>query len=134
MRRFCVLATVWCFVSCSATLPTYDVKFSGNTIQVPVSGFDNSTFNILTDQSAPFDILLVKDSPLAFHSLYLRCSFDEKALDTTPAYIVCPVCASVFDFDGTVKKGPAESPLAKFQTELNPDKTLVTINIEVLGR
>jgi len=122
-----------CLVSCSPTLPTYDVKFSGNTIQVPTTGFDNSSFNVVHDPNAAFDILLIKKSPLAYEAYYLKCTFDQKALDPTPEQIVCPVCASIYDFDGTVKKAPAETGLAKFQTELNADQTLVTINIEALG-
>ena len=119
---------------CSPTLPTYEVKFSGNTIQVPVNNFENSTFNIVSDESAPFDIILVKDNPGAYHSLYLKCTNDEKPLDPTPNEIVCPVCGSVYDFDGVVKSGPSETQLSRFNTELNMDQTLVTINIEALGR
>lgn len=130
-KRFFVLLLL---IGCSPTLPTYEVKFSGNNIQVPVNNFDNSTFNVVSDETSPFDILLVKDNPGAFHSLYLKCTNDAKPLDPTPEMIVCPVCASVYDFDGTVKKGPAETPLSLFNTELNPDKTLVTINIESLVR
>jgi len=115
-------------------LPVYRTLFSGNTITVPVSNFDNSSINIVRDDTAPFDILLVKESPLAYHSLHMKCSFDEKPLDTTPNELACPVCSSVYAFDGTVKKGPAESPLSKFPTELSPDQTTVRINIESLGR
>jgi hypothetical protein len=121
-------------VSCSPTLPTYEVKFSGNSIQVPVNNFDNSTFNVIHDGSAPFDILLVKDSPGGYHSLYLSCSNDHEALDPSPALIVCPACGSTYGFDGSVKKGPAEVELVKFPTELNPDQTLVRIDIESLRR
>ena len=133
MKHLLILS-IFCVVSCSPTLPIYDLKISGNAIQAPVSGFEDSFFNILRDQNAPFDILLVKESQLAYHALYLKCPFDEKALDTTPSQIVCPVCASVFDFDGVVKRGPASGPLSTFPTELNPDATLVRINIESLGR
>ncbi|MEI9918079.1 MAG: hypothetical protein WDO14_04675 [Bacteroidota bacterium] len=116
------------------TLPTYETRFAGNTITVPVTNFDNSTFNIVRDDNAPYDIFLVKESPLGYYSLLLKCSYDEKPLDPTPAELVCPVCGSIYNFDGTVKKGPAESPLSKFATELSADATQVTINIEALNR
>jgi hypothetical protein len=131
MKKFLLFVIL---TSCSATLPTYETRFSGNTITVPVTNFDNSTFNIVHDDSAPYDIMLVKASPLAYFSVYLKCSFDEKPLDPTPSELVCPVCGSIYNFDGTVKNGPAESPLSKFQTELNPAQTQVTINIESLNR
>jgi hypothetical protein len=126
--------TLLCLASCSATLPTYETRFAGNTITVPVSNFDNSTFNIVRDDTAPYDILLVKESPLGYYSLLVKCSYDEKALDTTPDELVCPVCGSIYNFDGTVRNGPAKSPLSRFQTELNPQQTMVTINIESLNR
>lgn len=134
MKKFSFVLIVAFAISCSPTLPTYDVKFSGNTIDVPVSGFVNSTFNVVSDQTNPFDILLVKDSPGAYHAVYLECTNDHKNLDPTPSAIVCPVCNSTYGFDGTVKKGPAETNLMRFNTELNPDQTLVRINIESLNR
>ena len=133
--RIIKVLLAFCLVSCGSTsFPTYDVKFSGNTIQVPVIGFDESTFNIVNDDTAPFDILLVKQSPLAYNAIYLKCTFDAKPLDVATELLVCPVCNSTFDFDGTPKSGQAESSLARFPTELTPDQTLVTINIEALGR
>ena len=131
MKRFLIF---FIFTSCSASFPTYETRFSGNTITVPVANFDNSTFNIVRDDSAPYDIMLVKESPLGYYSILLKCSFDKKPLDPTPAEIVCPVCGSIYSLDGTVKNGPAELPLSKFQTELSADATQVTINIEALNR
>jgi hypothetical protein len=131
MKKFLLL---FILTSCSATLPTYETRFAGNTITVPVSNFDRSSFNIVRDDTAPYDIILVKESPLGYYSMLLKCSYDEKPLDPTPAELVCPVCGSIYNFDGTVKKGPAESPLPKFQTELSTDATVVRINIETLNR
>jgi len=133
MKRV-IIALITVLGSCSPTLPTYEVKFSGNSIDVPVAGFVNSTFNVVSDKTSPFDILLVKDSPGAYHAVYLECTNDHKPLDPTPSAIVCPVCASSYGFDGTVKNGPAETSLRRFNTELNPDQTLVRINIESLNR
>lgn len=131
MRKFLLLFVL---TSCSASLPTYETRFAGNTITVPVSNFDNSSFNIVRDDTAPYDIMLVKESPLGYYSILLKCSYDEKPLDPTPEVLVCPVCGSEYNFDGTVKKGPGESPLRKFPTELSADATVVTINIEALNR
>lgn len=134
MKKFLLFSLVFLFHSCSVSLPVYRTLFSGNTITVPVNNFDSSHANILRDDTAPFDILLVKESPLAYYSLYLKCSFDEKPLDPTQAEIVCTVCGSMYNYGGVVKKGPAQSPLSKFPTELNPQQTQVTINIESLSR
>jgi len=133
MKRLLILS-LFCVVSCAPTLPVYHARISGNSLQVPVGGFETSSVNIVTDDNAPFDILLVKESLFAYNAFYLRCTFDSKPLDTTPQQIVCPVCASVYDFDGGVKSGRATGSLLRFPTELNPDKTLVRIDIQTLGR
>lgn len=134
MRLLFFVVVVASVVSCSPTIPGYQVKFSGNNIQVPVAGFINTNYNIVSDEGPAFDILLVKDSQLAYRAMYLQCPYDRQALEVFPAQaqVICPVCHSVFDFDGAVKKGPAENPLTKFATELSTDQTLVRINIESL--
>ena len=121
-------------MGCSPTIPTYEVKFSGNTIDVAVDGFGMSEYLVVEDRSYPYDILLVKDSPGAYHTIFMQCSYDKKDLDVATSEVVCPVCYSTYNFDGTVKKGPADTDLGRFNTELNPDKTLVKINIESLSR
>ncbi len=135
MRKSCGVWVVgfW-LVSCSPTLPTYDVLFSGNTIDVPVDNIGTGSYTVVADEKDPFDILLVKDSPGAYHAIYLRCTNDEKPLDPTGSEIVCPVCGSVYNLDGSVKKGPADKELFPFLSELNADQTLVKIDISPLGR
>lgn len=120
--------------SCAPTLPTYEVLFSGNTIDVPVDNIGYGTYTVVSDETNPYNILLVKDSPGAYHAVYLRCTNDQKRLDPNSSGIVCPVCGSVYNLDGSVKTGPAQDPLSRFNTELSVDQTLVKINIEALGR
>jgi hypothetical protein len=133
--RFVRLSLLILFLaSCSASLPTYETRFTNNVVAVPVGEFEMSTFIIVSDDNAPYDVLLMKDGPTTFHSLALECSFDRKPLDTTPEELVCPVCSSIFLFDGTVKKGPAETGLLKLPSELNPAETHVRINITALGQ
>ncbi|MEJ0033175.1 MAG: hypothetical protein WDO15_23850 [Bacteroidota bacterium] len=89
MRKFLLLFVL---TSCSATFPTYETRFAGNSITVPVSNFDNSSFNIVRDDAAPYDIILVKESPLAYYSLLLKCSFDEKPLEPNASGALCARC------------------------------------------
>lgn len=121
-------------VGCAPTLPTYEIRFSGNTIDVPVAGFESSNYNIVADDTNPYNILLIKDSPGAYHALYLKCTYHNEAVEPAVSEIVCPICGSIYNFDGTVKKGPAETDLSRFNTELNPEQTLVKIDISPLGR
>lgn len=133
MKIIILLAAVMVAVSCSPTLPMYEVKFAGNTIQVPTSNFESSTFNIIHDNTADYDILLIRRSPQAYDAYYLKCAYDGKALDPSTDLIVCPVCGSQYNFEGLATKAPADGPLTKFRTELNADQTLVTIEISSLG-
>ena len=133
MRILYILVLILSLVSCSATLPVYYTKITGNAINVPLGGFENSNLNIISDENSTFDILLVKRSPLDYDALYLKCSHDSKPLSVTPVNIVCPVCSSTFDFDGAAKKAPATTALTRFPTELSTDKTTVRIDIQSLG-
>jgi hypothetical protein len=122
-------------ISCSPTLPAYETEIRGNSVQVPVSGFENSQINLITDEGAAFDIVLIKESQLAYNAFYLQCPYDRKSMDINApsAQLTCPVCHSVYDYNGAVITGPSTSPLMRFPTELNPDQTLVRIDISVLG-
>lgn len=133
MRKGGIVLLIFFTVSCSATVPVYTTKIAGSAIQVPVGGFENSSLNIVSDPAARYSILLVKRSQLAYDAIHLKCSHDETALNVGPNNLVCNTCASTYNFDGTVISGPALSPLTKFPTELNPDATLVRIDIEALG-
>ena len=55
---------------------------------------------------------------------HLTCTVD---LDGSGAgaRLVCPCHGSTFDRDGRVLLGPADSPLARFRSELSPDGVLV---------
>lgn len=133
MRIAVLFILILTLISCAGSLPVYYTRIAGNAIQVPVSGFENSNINIVSDDTVPFSILLIKRSQQAYDGYHLKCSHDQKALDVTPENVVCPVCLSTYDLDGVVRTGPATTGLLKFATELNPDQTLVRINIEALG-
>jgi nitrite reductase/ring-hydroxylating ferredoxin subunit len=128
----CASAAFTPFLSCSPSLPTYHVKFSGNTLQVPVVSFEESDILFVRDAKAAYDILLVRVSPLQYDAVYMRCSHGNFALGTSPAGLTCAAHGSVFDYDGTVRSGPADTGLLRFPTELNNDQGIVTINIDAL--
>jgi nitrite reductase/ring-hydroxylating ferredoxin subunit len=118
--------------SCSPSLPTYHVKFTGNTLTVPIVSFEESDILFVRDDKVAYDILLVKISPLQYEALYMRCSHGDYSVGTSADAITCSAHGSVFDFDGTVRQGPATEPLLSFPTELDNNQGIVTINIEAL--
>jgi Rieske Fe-S protein len=118
--------------SCTSTLPIYNLKFSGNTLQVPVINFEDSDVTIVRDDQAAYDILLVKQSPAQYDAIYMRCSHGDYAVGTTSDGLTCPAHGSVFDYDGTVRKGPATEPLLRFPTEFDNNNGIITINIQAL--
>jgi hypothetical protein len=119
-------------VSCSPTLPVYNLKFSGNTLQVPVTTFEDSDITFVHDDQAAYEILLVKHSPMQYDAIYMRCSNGSHALGTSAEGITCREDGSVFDYDGTVRSGPATEPLLTFPTEMDTNTGIVTINIQAL--
>jgi nitrite reductase/ring-hydroxylating ferredoxin subunit len=133
MRILSILVLIVCLASCTATLPTYSTKITGNSIDIGVDGFQNSNINIVTDETSPRRIVLIKRSPLAFDALYLECSYDKQSLGVTSTGIACPVCHSTYDFDGGATRGPATTRLTKFPTELSADQTRIRIDIQSLG-
>jgi hypothetical protein len=125
-------------LACSTNMPTYMVKFSGNTLQVPVTAFETSDMTIVRDNQAAYDILVVKKSPLAYDAFFLKCSYDDHPLTVTPGGVFCKEDGSMFDTDGAVKKGPAETSLTKFPTKVDDSLTdvnqgMITIDIQKLG-
>jgi nitrite reductase/ring-hydroxylating ferredoxin subunit len=138
VKRSCVLcaglgaAGLSQLSSCSPTLPTYHVKFAGNTLTVPVVSFEESDILFVRDDKAAYDILLVRRSPLQYDAIYLRCSHGNYALGTSSDGLSCSAHGSAFDYEGTVRTGPATEPLLRFPTELDNNTGLVTINIDAL--
>lgn len=131
--RIAAIIFIFLMLSCSATVPVYTTKITGNALQVPVGGFENSSLNIVNDPGVKYSILLIKRSQLAYDAVYMKCSHDDAALDVGTNNLVCNVCGSTYNFDGTNISGPSPKALTKFPTELNPDATLVRIDIEALG-
>lgn len=108
------------------------MKFAGNTLKVPIGSFEESDILFVRDDQAAYDILLVKQSPLQYDAIYMRCSHGNYALGTSSAGLTCPAHGSIFDYDGTVRTGPATDPLLTFPTELDNNQGIVTINIDAL--
>lgn len=128
----CGAALVGQLAACSPTLPVYHVKFAGNTIKVPVASFEDSSITFLRDDKAAYDILLVRKSPLQYDALYMRCSHGNYALAKSSDGLSCAAHGAAFDFDGTVRTGPATEPLLRFPTELDNNQGIITINIDAL--
>jgi Rieske Fe-S protein len=127
--KYVVLLSV---VSCSTSLPVYQLKITGNTIPFPVSNFQSSDLAIARDDQAAYDILVIRKAALIYDALFLRCTHDAAALQASPEQIVCPQCKSVYDLVGTPKVGPATKPLLRFPTETDNNQGIITINIQAL--
>lgn len=132
MMRPYYLFVLVLLAACSPTLPVYNVKFSGNTLTVPVVSFEEEDILFVRDQQAAYDILVVRVSPLQYDALYMRCSDGNHALGTSADGINCPQDGSIYNYDGTVRTGPATEPLLRFPTELDNDQGILTINIQAL--
>lgn len=119
--------------SCApATTPVYQLPITGNTIQVPISAFNDSNFMIAHDEQNRNDIFISRTSPLAYDAVHMLCTFDKKPLEVVSDGLRCPVCNSVYNLDGVVETGPATTPILKFPTEVNNNTGIITVNIQAL--
>jgi len=63
-------------------------------------------------------ILVVRDAVDRFHAVSMRCTHEGCPVNPPAAGIItCPCHGSQFDLTGKVLRGPAQYPLARYQTQ-----------------
>lgn len=72
-------------------------------------------------------LIVVQDpaNPNGVVALDARCTHQGCAVDWEDGSLVCPCHSSVFAIDGAVEQGPAEDPLAVFETKVEGDTIFV---------
>jgi Rieske Fe-S protein len=63
----------------------------------------------------------------SYSCLYMKCTHAENQLLWTGNSYYCNLHGSKFDRTGLVIKGPAESPMKKFKTEVSGDYIIITL-------
>jgi Rieske Fe-S protein len=79
------------------------------------------------------DLLVVRQKQGKFLAVDIKCTHKgcDVGYDAENSCYLCPCHESRFEFDGTVRNGPAERPLQSYQTSFNDETEEVTIFIPV---
>jgi len=115
------------FSSCAPSL-IFNAIISENKIAVPLSLFAKSELKIVRVKNYDYDIAVRKEPGEKFLALLMRCTHADNQLTNTGNGFSCSLHGSVFEKDGTVKKGPAEKPLKKFFTEKIADQLIIHLS------
>lgn len=112
--------------SCSPTV-IYRTTVTENKINVPLSLFAESDLQIIRPSGFENDIALRKEQNGSYTALLLRCTHADNQVSTTGNGFVCNLHGSTFTKEGEVTKGPAQRPLKKYKTEINPDTIIINL-------
>lgn len=82
---------------------------------------------LLREKKLPYDILLIKTNE-GYSALYMLCTHNSVALTSNKHSIICTDHGSEFNFDGSVKKGPATTRLHKFKVTEEDGKVVVHLS------
>jgi Rieske Fe-S protein len=128
--KLCLLAASGILVTESlACNPAYQVIKSdviNNSIQVPLSAFDQPGLKIIRPSGWVYDIAVNKNEN-GFEALLLQCSHQQNQLIPTGKGYICNLHGSNFDPHGNVTKGPAELPLKKYQTQIEQGNLIIRL-------
>ncbi|WP_428330751.1 Rieske (2Fe-2S) protein [Mucilaginibacter sp.] len=113
--------------SCGTALPVYKTTTVDNKIEVPVSLFATTDFQLIQPKSLYYNIGLKKEKDGTYTALLLRCTHADNQLITAGNGFKCTLHGSTFDNEGHVTNGPAEKPLKKYPTEIISDQIIIHI-------
>ena len=98
-----------------------------NTIQVPLSMFDNTPIQVISPKNYAFEIAVEKKQDGTYEALLLRCTHYPNQLMPTGNGYTCNVHGSRFNKEGKVVKGPAATSLKKLTTSITGQNLLVNL-------
>jgi nitrite reductase/ring-hydroxylating ferredoxin subunit len=94
-------------------------------INVPLLNMEGKKYLIVREPQLEYDLLLVKDNEIGFHTLAMQCTHRQQPLVVTSTGLTCNEHGSRFDLEGKVLQDPATRPLAKFTTELRETNIVI---------
>lgn len=100
--------------ACGPASQIIRLPISGNTVQLPVTGFEKRTMQIVRPDGWVYDIAVRKLDDGKYEALFLQCTHQRNQVIPESNGFLCPLHGSRYTIDGQVKKGPAELSLRKF--------------------
>lgn len=98
-----------------------------NTVEVPLSLFEETSLNYVRIKGSYFDIAVQKKESNTFTAFLMRCTHQENQVVPTGNGFMCSLHGSVFDREGKVKKGPAELPLEQFKATVIGENVVIQL-------
>jgi len=96
-----------------------------DTIQIPLSSFGQSSFQLVRPSGWYYDIAVEKKNEGLYESMLLQCTHQRNQLVPAGNGYFCSLHGSQFDKEGNVIKGPAENSLKKYNTTIEQDKLII---------
>jgi Rieske Fe-S protein len=112
-------------VSCSPAYSIYKADVINDDIQIPLSSFGPSNFQIVRPKGWYYDIALRKKEDASYEALLLKCTHQDNQLTPSGSGYGCSLHGSQFNKDGRVTKGPAERPLKEYAISISKDHLII---------
>lgn len=131
--RICLLGTsaaaVAAMASCSPAVSKNILRpeINNNTVLIPLSAFDNNTFQVISPAKYQFEIAVEKKGANDFRALLLKCTHYSNELTVTGNGFTCAAHGSRFDKEGNVLQGPAEHSLHQLKTQIVNNNLLINL-------
>ena len=110
--------------ACGTTSKAFSADMNNNQVQVPLTLFAASDFQIISPKHFEYEIA-VRKKDNQYEALLMQCTHQSNQLVRTGSGFLCSLHGSQFDENGNVKKGPAERPLTHLHTEVVQDHLII---------
>jgi len=142
-RRFIKTGCAFCLLtaagvalpSLTATAGTkrkvYKTELNDNKqAEIPLALFAESSLQIVRIKHSYYDIAVHKEEDGSYKAMLMKCTHMDNQLNITDSGFLCSQHGSEYDTKGIVTKGPAETPLFIYETNIN-ETTLFINNINI---
>jgi Rieske Fe-S protein len=126
LAAFSVLAPL--LEGCAPSDLIFKTQRQDGMITVPLLNMEGKKYLVVREPQLAYDLLLVKDNDMDFHTLAMECTHRQQALVVTSTGLTCNEHGSRFDLDGKVLQDPATRPLKKFSTELREKNIVIRLS------
>jgi len=113
---------------CTPSEMIFKTRRQDGIITVPLLNMEGKKYLVVREPQLDYDLLLVRDNEVDFHTLSMQCTHRQAALVVTSTGLTCNEHGSRFDLNGNVLQDPATRPLAKFNTELRENNIIIRIS------
>jgi len=113
--------------SCGASNVLMTVEKEVKDFKIPLTAFNESSYQIVKHKKLK-NILIRKDKTGVYHALSLKCPHMGGKVKPEGEGLRCTLHGSIFTIDGNVTKGPAKENLSVYETKIQGDYLVISIN------